>query len=63
MNHIKKKWTEIDKHFLSINSNNMKDEEMAALLRRSLKSVREMRRRLGLVKESGRGKVQLKGRS
>jgi hypothetical protein len=38
----------------------MKDLDIAASINRSLKSVREMRRRLGLIKLSGRGRVELR---
>ena len=50
----------MEKSFLRTNSGTMKDEEMASTLRKSLKAVREMRRRLGLVKKSGRGVVALR---
>lgn len=63
MNTPKKRWTETEKHFLRVNSSEMKDEDMSTQLRKSLKSIREMRRRLGLIKLSGRGKVQLKDRA
>jgi len=56
----KSRWTEMEKSFLRTNSGTMKDEEMASTLRKSLKAVREMRRRLGLVKKSGRGVVALR---
>lgn len=39
----------------------MKDTDIASHLKKSLKSVREMRRRLGLIKLSGRGRVELRG--
>ena len=38
----------------------MIDLDIAASINRSLKSVREMRRRLGLIKLSGRGRVELR---
>jgi Mn-dependent DtxR family transcriptional regulator len=63
MNTVKKRWSEIEKHFLMTNAATMKDFDIAAHLKKSLKSVREMRRRLGLVKMSGRGRVELKGRA
>ena len=56
----KKRWTEIEKHFLSTNAATMRDTDIANHLKKSLKSVREMRRRMGMVKLSGRGRVQLK---
>lgn len=56
----KKRWTETEKLFLNSNAGTMKDTDMANHLRKTLKSVREMRRRMGLVKMSGRGKVQLR---
>ena len=62
MNTTKKRWSEVEKHFLSINAGTMKDTDIANHLKKSLKSVREMRRRLGLIKLSGRGKVELKGK-
>jgi hypothetical protein len=61
MNTSKKRWSEIEKHFLTTNAANMKDVDIASHLKKSLKSVREMRRRLGLVKLSGRGRVELRG--
>lgn len=57
----KKRWTEIEKHFLSTNAANMRDTDIANHLKKSLKSVREMRRRMGMVKLSGRGRVELRG--
>ena len=60
MNNSKKRWTEVEKHFLATSAANMKDSDIATQLKKSLKSVREMRRRLGLIKLSGRGRVQLK---
>jgi len=56
----KKRWTEIEKNFLRSNAEVMKDVDISTHLRKTLKSVREMRRRLGLIKESGRGRVKLK---
>jgi len=51
----KAKWTEAEKAFLRKNAEKLKDEDIADKLRRSVKSVREMRRRLGVIKKSGRG--------
>ena len=62
MNTSKKRWSETEKHFLRTNAAGMKDMDIAAQLKKSLKSVREMRRRRGLIKLSGRGRVQLKDR-
>ena len=56
----KSRWTEIEKNYLRSNAAGMKDEEIANHLRKSLKAVREMRRRLGLIKKSGRGVVELR---
>ena len=56
----KSRWTEIEKNYLRSNAAEMKDEEIANHLRKSLKAVREMRRRLGLIKKSGRGVVELR---
>ena len=56
----KLRWTEIEKSFLIENSSKMKDEEIATHLRKTLKSIREMRRRMGLIKRSGRGIVALR---
>tara|TARA_R100000008_G_C3448575_1_gene98151 strand:- start:48 stop:269 length:222 start_codon:yes stop_codon:yes gene_type:complete len=56
----KSRWTEIEKNYLRSNAAEMKDEEIANHLRKSLKAVREMRRRLGLIKKSGRGIVELR---
>ena len=61
MNTSKKRWSEVEKHFLTTNAGTMKDSDIAVHLKKSLKSVREMRRRLGLIKLSGRGKVELRG--
>jgi|TARA_Y100000114_G_scaffold141336_1_gene146992 hypothetical protein len=62
MNIVRKKsrWTEIEKEFLKANAATMKDEEIASQLRKSVKSVREMRRRMGIIKKSGRGIVELR---
>ena len=59
----KSRWTEIEKNYLRSNAAEMKDEEIANHLRKSLKAVREMRRRLGLIKKSGRGVVALRDTS
>lgn len=56
----KSRWTEMEKSFLVENSSKMKDEEIATSLRKTLKSIREMRRRMGLIKKSGRGIVALR---
>ena len=56
----KSRWTESEKAYLRTNAATMKDEEIATTLRKSLKAVREMRRRLGLIKKSGRGVVALR---
>ena len=56
----KSRWTDSEKSFLRTNAGTMKDEEIASTLRKSLKAVREMRRRLGIVKKSGRGIVALR---
>ena len=56
----KKRWTETEKLFLNSNASTMKDSDIANQLKKTLKSVREMRRRMGLVKLSGRGRVQLR---
>ena len=56
----KSRWPEIEKNYLRSNAAEMKDEEIANHLRKSLKAVREMRRRLGLIKKSGRGVVELR---
>ena len=41
----KSRWTDSEKSFLRTNAGTMKDEEIASTLRKSLKAVREMRRR------------------
>ena len=56
----KERWSEEHKQFLKSESANMKDLDIAASINRSLKSVREMRRRRGLIKLSGRGRVELR---
>ena len=56
----KSRWTETEKSYLKNHAATMKDEEIAMHLRKSLKAVREMRRRLGIVKKSGRGVVAIK---
>jgi Mn-dependent DtxR family transcriptional regulator len=56
----KERWSEENKQFLKSEAGKMKDQEIASVLNRSLKSVREMRRRLGLIKLSGRGRVELR---
>jgi hypothetical protein len=61
-NGSKKRWTEVEKNFLALNAEKMRDLDISVHLKKTLKSIREMRRRLGLVKESGRGKVKLRGK-
>lgn len=56
----KERWSEENKQFLKSEAGKMKDQEIAAVLNRSLKSVREMRRRMGLIKLCGRGRVELR---
>ena len=46
--------------FLRNGFGTMKDFDVSQSLGRSLKSIREMRRRLGLIKLSGRGRVELR---
>ena len=56
----KKRWTESQKQFLKTECGKMRDEDVSSSLGRSLKSVREMRRRMGLIKLSGRGRIELR---
>lgn len=56
----KERWSEEHKQFLKSEAGKMRDQDIASSLNRSLKSVREMRRRLGLIKLSGRGRVELR---
>ena len=51
----KPRWSQRQKAFLIDNYANMKDEQIAQHIGRSIKSVRRMRERLGLKKMSGRG--------
>ena len=59
---VKKRWTESQKQFLKNECGTMKDFDVSQSLGRSLKSIREMRRRLGLIKLSGRGRVELRNK-
>lgn len=56
----RRRWTQAEIEFVKTNSENMKDEDMATALNRTLKSVREQRRRLKIIKKSGRGIVALR---
>ena len=48
------KWSEKEKNFVRDNYQNMKDQEVADCLGKSLQSVRKMRQRLGAKKKQGR---------
>ena len=56
----RRRWTQAELEFVKTNSADMRDEDMATALNRTLKSVREQRRRLNIIKKSGRGIVALK---
>lgn len=64
---MNKVWTEAQKAFIRDNAEKMLDKDMAAHLQNvlgrkvSLQAVRKQRQKLGLHKESGRGKSKLKG--
>jgi hypothetical protein len=56
----RRRWTQAELDYVKQNSETMKDEDMATALNRTLKGVREQRRRLNIIKKSGRGVVALK---
>lgn len=56
----KQEWTDNEKLFLQTNAGIMKDKDLALSLNRTLKSIREMRVKLGIRKKSGRGVVALR---
>ena len=56
----KERWSEEHKNFLKLEAGKMRDCEIASTIGRTLKSIREMRRRMGLVKMCGRGRVELR---
>jgi hypothetical protein len=56
----KARWKEEEKFFLMQNAGNMKDSDIADRLGKTVKSIREMRRRMGILKKPGRGIVSLK---
>jgi Mn-dependent DtxR family transcriptional regulator len=56
----KVRWSEEEKFFLKQNAGTMRDVDIADKLNKTIKAVREMRRRLGIIKKSGRGIVALR---
>lgn len=50
----KRRWPKSQEIFLKDNYGHMKDEQIADILKRSVKSVRRKRERMELPKESGR---------
>jgi len=56
----KARWSEEEKFFLKQNAGTMRDVDIADKLNKTIKAVREMRRRLGIIKKSGRGIVALR---
>lgn len=56
----KREWSPSEILFLRTHANTMKDEDIAHKLHRTIKSVREKRKRLDLTKGHGRGHFQLK---
>jgi len=56
----KARWTEEEKFFLKQNAGTMRDVDVAERLDKTVKAIREMRRRLGIIKKSGRGIVALR---
>jgi hypothetical protein len=55
----KARWKEEEKFFLIQNAGNMRDADIADRLNKTIKSIREMRRRMGILKKPGRGIVSL----
>lgn len=53
----KPRWTARQINFLIENAYTMKDEDIAEVLGKTLKSIRRRRERLGMAKVSGRGLV------
>lgn len=53
----KPRWTQRQINFLRDNAFTMKDEDIAEVLGKTLKSIRRRRERLGMAKVSGRGIV------
>lgn len=49
----KDRWTAKQKEFMLLNYKNMKDKDLASLLGRSIKSIRNKRQRLDCEKVSG----------
>lgn len=56
----KPRWTYTQTEYLRSNCDRMKDEAIAKVLNKTLKAVRRKRQELGLAKEEGRGRVQLR---
>lgn len=56
----KPRWTYTQTEYLRSNCDRMKDEDIARVLNKTLKAVRRKRQELGLAKEEGRGRVQLR---
>ena len=56
----KPRWTYTQTEYLRSNCDRMKDEAIARVLNKTLKAVRRKRQELGLAKEEGRGRVQLR---
>lgn len=59
----KVRWTATQIEYIKKYAGVLKDEEIAAVLGRTLKSVRLKRLRMGIEKESGHGRCAIKGRA
>lgn len=57
----KRAWTIAEEEFIRRNAGKMKDEEIAAVLKRNTKAIREKRQKMNIKKQGGRGVVALKG--
>lgn len=59
LNKRKPRWTNAEEMYLSRHAGQMKDEEIAKKLRKTVKAIREKRARLDIKKKQGRGIVEI----
>jgi|GEM_PF-1536433 GTP-sensing pleiotropic transcriptional regulator CodY len=66
---MNRKWTEAERNFIVENAHRLTDSDIADRLTRStersisVNAVRKTRQRLGIIKKSGRGVCELRGKA
>jgi hypothetical protein len=62
---MNKKWSDLEKDYIRLNANTLKDHELAQILQKmtgriiTVPALRKVRQNLGLIKKQGRGICEL----